>query len=77
MDVGRENQQNLNSIGETELKFLALDSGKSEFAKAQLDNSRAEKELSLKKGAQVMLIKVLNRALIPPILNRTVCTGMQ
>ena len=58
VDVSRENEQNLNKLREDELHFMALDVGRSEYGKKLLENTRAEKLIRLKKGAQVMLIKV-------------------
>ncbi len=49
---------NLVKLQEVEMQYSALDTGKSAYAKKQLDNTRAEKLLRLRKGAQVMLIKV-------------------
>ncbi|MCO5551238.1 hypothetical protein L7F22_004737 [Adiantum nelumboides] len=57
MDVGRENEYKLRSLKLETFAFLAKDDSKSEFAMRQLENVRAEKELYLSVGAQVMLVK--------------------
>ncbi|MCO5586723.1 hypothetical protein L7F22_040665 [Adiantum nelumboides] len=57
MDVGRENEYKLRSLKLETVAFLAKDDSKGEFAMRQLENVRAEKELYLSVGAQVMLVK--------------------
>ncbi|KAI5065568.1 hypothetical protein GOP47_0020263 [Adiantum capillus-veneris] len=57
MDVGKENEYKLRSLNQEAVAFLAKDDSKSEFAMRQLENVRAEKELYLSVGAQVMLVK--------------------
>ncbi|KAH7276566.1 hypothetical protein KP509_39G012100 [Ceratopteris richardii] len=57
LDVNKENEQNLRSLNQKTVAFLAEDESKSEFAMRQLENVMAEKKLLLSVGAQVMLIK--------------------
>ncbi|KAJ7566934.1 hypothetical protein O6H91_02G124500 [Diphasiastrum complanatum] len=60
VDVGRENDHNLRSLGRELVTFTAKDEGKSDFAIRLLENVRAVKLLSLCIGAQVMLVKNLD-----------------
>ncbi|CAI5480985.1 unnamed protein product [Closterium sp. Yama58-4] len=59
-DVAGENFQRLRELQEMEMTYNAKDEGKSEYAKKQLEFTRAEKRLTLRRGAQVMLIKNLD-----------------
>ncbi|CAI5523503.1 unnamed protein product [Closterium sp. Naga37s-1] len=72
-DVAGENFQRLRELQELEMMYIAKDEGKSEYAKKQLEFTRAEKRLTLRRGAQVMLIKHVTTAaayapLAPPLV---------
>lgn len=57
MDVAWDNEKSLRFLNKEMVKFIAKDDSKSDFARQQLENIRAEKVLHLSVGAQVMLVK--------------------
>lgn len=57
VDVKEENMKELRALGKQTLRFTAQDSAASPVYRMMLDSMRAEKELELCVGAQVMLIK--------------------
>ena len=59
--MARENDEKLGHLKEVELTFFAKDEG-TEYTLKLLDNTRSVKQLSLKVGAQVMLLKNLDTA---------------
>eukprot|EP00897_Mesotaenium_endlicherianum_P005000 jgi/Mesen1/4528/ME000230S03666 len=62
VDVGKENSQKLAALEGPEMAYTAVDDGRSEYAIQQLENTRTEKVLMLRPGAQVLLLKNINPA---------------
>lgn len=60
VDVREENMKELRALGDQVFKFTAQDSAASSLYRVMLDSMRAEKELELCVGAQVMLVKNLD-----------------
>lgn len=58
MDVARENSEKLHALKEYVFTYTSKDEARNDFHLRLLENTRAEKELPLCIGAQVMLIKV-------------------
>lgn len=64
MDVAKENHQRLMELAGEEFTYTAVDRADDDFAAQLLEHTRAEKRLVLKRGAQVMLLKVRGRGVV-------------
>lgn len=74
MEVDNANQQRMRMLSGQEMKFEAVDSGVSDLTvrNKMLANFMAPEVISLKKGAQVMLIKNMDTALVNGSLGKVV-----